>query len=712
MANNQQRELFHFMCFAWRKGRRWRTLVWHVHQHEYCTFTKNVVSLLRYCRERRRIVAAAPTNLMFDSYTKVLSWKDATVSANEVEQYAWNCSGTHYAEGIVSRGVQEATLNWQKDDQVKCVVTSFNVNGNISSNALDVFYLAQSNLIANRTIAGPATLVSANSSVVRWLDASPPLIPETYTLTCVQQGQPCQAPSIFNQTVQRGVQIARIDIGETEMDMTCFVVSKNVNGEQCSRPFSVAYKPDYVALGIIAPPTDPSWMVRDGKIQINWADAVISRFVESYNVTCGSFSDIVKRGTRVVRFELPADRVYECSITAFNNVTSMGIPLSISVTALEPVFDFYSVIRPGPGGVFADVQFTGYPKETYNLTCGESWSLLSPIPFHFPAVEGSLVLCTLRMDWNGKVEVVEGGVYVPGVPEALKVVTMSFMKVEFEWTMPKTQLDPVGLLCCGKAGLACLDGTTPWGIEWSRGRGQFALFPATNYTCQVISRTTTNGRVFLQVSPGVNLTTLAQPIPRKPILELMWTNGPDLVLTTSNNLQEGVYYSPVCVAQGSPCTARPSHDVPIIQGSAGAVALKGGNYTCYYVAITLSNYVCSDPSNIDVRNVTLKYTSVKTERFETTWSLFPATYPLLWVAVYFEADLNQSILLYNQGPQSVLSTEGGLLNPISLFQLYLNGKLSELKDTSSNLVFWGYAYSGYPWVRRCFENTSNGFPWN
>ncbi len=253
--------------------------------------------------------------------------------------------------------------------------------------------------------------------------------------------------------------------------------------------------------------------------------------------------------------------------------------------------DFLSVSRDG---IVAKVTtYTGYPAEVYIVTCGDKKANISQVPVVLPAYQDTNVYCTIMRTWNNTASLVANGtLYIPDVPGALRLVAIDIMKVTFEWDTPQTSMLQTGLVCCGKPEIACLDGGLVWKMHWRDNNGTFALSPGSNYTCQVILSSQMNGEIWMQAGLGLNISMAPAPrIVQSPKVDDIYVEGDEVVMTTYN-VQEGLYYAPVCVTLGTGCASTPAHLVPIAAKKSAKISLPRGKYSCFFIALSGTQYTC------------------------------------------------------------------------------------------------------------------------
>jgi len=704
------------------------------------------------------LLVPPPTNLAFNATTRTLSWMDSPTAASPAETYAWKCvslggvcSDTALVEGFVARGVRKVVFNWTEDVDYDCFVRSRTSYGEMCSLRTRVEYESKTHLIANRTIAAPARSVTGNGTLFTWLDANvSALSVETYTLKCVIVGETCNATALFEQNVNRGVQRATFQPSPRPFNASCFVISQNVNGFKCSRPANVTYKPNYFALGMVSRASSLRSSFKSNNVRISWA--VSGNLSTQFIVECRRAQlplqivrVVVPKNATFADLDLEMGFVFSCSVTVVNDVagrrrqevsqevaTDKSSELIVATLPIPPISPpIQRLLIHTETGVNVTMDGTrGFPLEhvfvecdsvQFNKTYETDEVQQITLPTNVPH------WCNASVHWMDTVNPL-GNMIVPPIPPLLRVTRQDFHSADFEFDAWSLDFPPSEVVVfCSSPTQQCLTLGDYGSADWTTGRGKISrLSPGTAYFCRLgLIYEDMNGDLSSRCGPGVNVS-IALPPPRKPgIQKIQSLYG--YIAITGNNTAPGYYYTPICVHRGQTCEDKPRHSVPLLLGDIGVLTLAPGPLTCYWVAIT-TTYTCSDPVDIEVRNVTLTYTVTAREAFARTWYTFLSSDRMTYVWWTFETTpavrigMDEEVRFTLDTPND-LATEVKYLeahlkpNVVGLSLLFFQPAvfLLEIQDLRQygipipgfTVNLWGYSVTDLAWIISVWEQSEN-----
>lgn len=118
-----------------------------------------------------------------------------------------------------------------------------------------------------------------------WADGAPGTPEETYTVTCVRKGDPCDgAPVVATSGIARGTEAGRVGLPSTPVSLVCYVMATNAAGATCSDGYPVkgrALKP-----GWLSDLPTVKFFIYDTYLGIEWAGGASFFPEETYEAWC------------------------------------------------------------------------------------------------------------------------------------------------------------------------------------------------------------------------------------------------------------------------------------------------------------------------------------------------------------------------------------------------------------------------------------------
>jgi Fibronectin type III domain len=584
------------------------------------------------------------------------SWVDGSASM-PAETYLLRCSprgqgcNATTVEGTaavdIRRGVGVGRVtNLIPGSNFTCYVIAANINGARCSTGVDV-----STPRVPDAPSGLATLnYTAKSWTATWVDGTPGVPVETYTLKCVASGAICRAAPLAQvERIERGTQIATVTGLKFGTLYTCYVIAANGIGTRCSLGLNVTVgtspgRPTNVATGSI---DTNSWTpqftvslnpavpeetysvkcVARGDACTDTAVVLLPGFTRA-NALAGNFN------TAKVSQLTPGTR-YTCYVIAVNSIGSVcssavqittwrppGQPTQLTSVTLSPTTWTAS---------WADAGIVGIPPENYTLKCVGSGKACNASPLaQVERIErgtqtGTLTGMTVGTPYTCYVVAVnEGGTACSSMLNILildgtsqrrptNVATGSIdtnsWTPQFTVSLNPAVPEETYSVKCVASGGACRDTAVASREGFTRASalaGNFTtakvsqLTPGTQYTCYVIAVNSIGS----WCSSAVNITTWRPPgqptnlttvgVDFQSLLSANWT------ASWTDAAIAGVpaeTYMLKCVDRGGSCSDPAVAQSPNITrgvrtGSVSGLT-PGKQYTCYLTVTGYSTELCS-----------------------------------------------------------------------------------------------------------------------